>query len=104
MSEPYGPTSREPFAYYDHDTLCWKMLQLSLDLNFSGPPTIWPRAGMTSRGLAYELPTSVPHTAANGSSSLPTPTAADGERASLNYCRGNPTLIGALLPSAVMDL
>lgn len=27
---------------------------------------------------------------------LPTPTAADGERRSLTYCRGNPTLIGAL--------
>jgi DNA (cytosine-5)-methyltransferase 1 len=30
---------------------------------------------------------------------LPTPTAADGDRASLAYERGNPTLIGALLPT-----
>lgn len=30
---------------------------------------------------------------------LPTPTAADGERASDTYCRGNPTLKGALLPT-----
>lgn len=30
---------------------------------------------------------------------LPTPTAADGERASLSYERGNPTLAGALLPT-----
>ena len=30
---------------------------------------------------------------------LPTPTAADGERASASYARGNPTLGGALLPT-----
>jgi DNA (cytosine-5)-methyltransferase 1 len=30
---------------------------------------------------------------------LPTPTAADGERASATYERGNPTLLGALLPT-----
>lgn len=30
---------------------------------------------------------------------LPTPAAADGERRSLTYVRGNPTLIGALLPT-----
>ena len=30
---------------------------------------------------------------------LPTPTAADGDRTSLDYERGNPTLLGALLPT-----
>ncbi len=30
---------------------------------------------------------------------LPTPTAADGERSSAEYGRGNPTLVGALLPT-----
>jgi site-specific DNA-cytosine methylase len=30
---------------------------------------------------------------------LPTPAAADGDRSSLTYVRGNPTLIGALLPT-----
>lgn len=29
---------------------------------------------------------------------LPTPTTADGERSSSTYCRGNPTLTGALMP------
>ncbi len=32
---------------------------------------------------------------------LPTPTSADGERSSLAYERGNPTLAGALLPTPV---
>ena len=35
---------------------------------------------------------------------LPTPTAADGDRASLAYARGNPTLAGALLPTPTARL
>ena len=39
----------------------------------------WPRAGMTRNGTAYRLRPSAPLTAATGSGSWPTPTAADGE-------------------------
>lgn len=66
---------------------------------FSGT---WPSSGTTRSGVAFELPTPVLPTAGTASSSsrdLPTPTAADGDRSSATYARGNPTLVGALLPT-----
>lgn len=50
-------------------------------------------------GLSTELQTLERPIAVNASSSLPTPAAADSERASTTYMRGNPTLLGALLPT-----
>ena len=66
MTAPSGLTSREPFAYYDPESLCWKTCQQSLPLeNLSASPMTWPRAGMTSGGHALELPMLAPHTDAN---------------------------------------
>jgi len=65
----------------------------------------WPTSGMTRNGEAFELLTPGLHTGDSGSSSLPTPLASDGERQSLAYGRGNPTLRGvtqALLPTPVV--
>lgn len=44
----------------------------------------------------YRLVPSTPSTGATGSGSWPTPAKADGERGSETYCRGNPTLLGAV--------
>ena len=57
---------------------------------------------MLPSAVAQLLPT--PRVTRGGSSTetvdlLPTPTAADGDRSSTSYGRGNPTLIGSLLPT-----
>ena len=67
----------------------------------------WPTSGMTRRGVAYELPTSVPLTADTASSSspglLPTPTTADGKGGPGNSGRDGGenlrTVAAALLPT-----
>jgi hypothetical protein len=67
--------SREPFASYDHGSLCWRTSQLSLDgasTTFSGH---WPKSGMTAGGHAYALLMSVLPTGENDGSLLPTPDA-----------------------------
>lgn len=53
-------------------------------------------AGRQGRGRPVERPRELAAAAGGVEPLLPTPTAADGERRSLTYCRGNPTLIGAL--------
>lgn len=61
MSVHSGLRSREPFAYYDPDSSCWRMSQPSLPLeNLPEPSVTFPRSGMTRNGLAYELLMSVP--------------------------------------------
>lgn len=75
MNAPSGPTSQTPFAYFDLESSCWRMSQLSLDLSFSESPTVWPRSGMTCNGLAYGRPLSELPTAGNGSLLLPSPVA-----------------------------
>jgi hypothetical protein len=50
---------------------------------------------MTRNGVSYRLLTPGHPTSASGSGLLPTPTAADSDRGSLTYMRGNPTLKGA---------
>ena len=76
MTVPSGPSSLEPFAHYDPDSLCWRMSQQFLPLEnlIESQPT-WPKRGTCSRGLAYELPTWAPRINVNASSLLPTPTA-----------------------------
>ena len=78
MSEPFGPTSHAAFAYFDHDTSCWKTCQQSLPLeSLTESPMTWPRAGTTLRGLARQLPMSEPRTNEKEYSLLPTPAARD---------------------------
>lgn len=78
MSATYGRTSPRQFAFYDHDSSCWRTwpaISLWGSEPFSGT---WPRSGTTRDGAAFELPTSAPRTAATGCSSsplLPTPAA-----------------------------
>ena len=60
--------------------------------------------GRQGHGRPVERPRELAAAAGGVEPLLPTPTAADGERRSLTYCRGNPTLIGALklLPTPVV--
>lgn len=92
----------EPLASFDPATFSWRTWRTSLlsetepsGERFSGT---WPRSGTTRSGIAYPQQPSAPRTSVTGSSPLlPTPTQA--QRTSMTYGRGNPTLIGALLPT-----
>lgn len=90
-----------PFASFDPDTSSWRTWRTSLPSTtepcgerLSGT---WPRSASISNGTAFQRQPSAPRTSVTGSSPLlPTPTAADGERASATYGNGNLTLSGAL--------
>ncbi len=81
MTEPYGLTSQEPFAYYDQESLCWRTSQPCLPLeSLIESPMTWPKAGICSRGRAQELPMLAHRTDARDSLlSLPTPLSRDGK-------------------------
>ena len=73
-----GPLLRQPFALFDPDTCSWRTSRLSLDLGSLPELAVtWPKRGIWGRGIACELPTSVPRTAARDSSLplVPTPEA-----------------------------
>ena len=55
----------------------------------------WKRSATPAGRLLFRLQVSTPRTGATGFGLWPTPAKADGERGSLTYCRGNPTLKGA---------
>lgn len=123
-----GLPGRTPLAFLEGSA--WVSPQMSLDplpAPFRGP---WPSSGAVVDGVAYALPapdlSRLSHGAllptptasdANGPgkhgtgapdlrttvSLLPTPTAADSERTSTTYVRGNPTLVGALLPTPTVN-
>ena len=76
MKDTFGPISETPLAFYDHDSLSWRMSQGTLA--WEPPPSlgILPASGMTHNGQLYELPPLVPPTSGtDGSVLLPTPTA-----------------------------
>jgi hypothetical protein len=86
MSDGYGNTSRNVFAFFDPDTSSWKTSTPSLfpgetddggDRHRSKRSLVtWPRSGMTRAGEACELRTWAPATDESASSSLlPTPCA-----------------------------
>jgi hypothetical protein len=104
----YGPSSSELFARYNPDG-SWSRTYPRSSLfmgamcgeRFSG---IWPRSGMTWRGIAFRLPPSALRTAVTGSSPLlPTPMARTqgGTQVSGDSRTGGPMLEEALklLPS-----
>jgi hypothetical protein len=103
-----GPSSSGSFASFDPATCSsrtWRTFSLSMTepcgVPFSG---IWPRSGMTWRGIAFRLPPSALRTAVTGSSPLlPTPMARTqgGTQVSGDSRTGGPMLEEALklLPS-----
>jgi hypothetical protein len=80
MTATSGLTSPKQFAYYDHESSCWKMWP---DIGLWGSipySQTWPKHGrMTCDGAVFELQMSAPPIAGSGFSSLlPTPTTQDG--------------------------
>jgi len=59
-----GHVSPTAFAYFDHDSRCWKTLQGTFlsDSEMSKPT--WPRSGTTQNGIAYQRQPSAPRTSA----------------------------------------
>jgi len=67
-----------PFALFDPATCSWRTSRLSLELaSLPELAVTWPKRGIWARGIASELPTSMPRTAVSDCSSplVPTPEA-----------------------------
>lgn len=73
----YGASSIAPFARFDPATLSWRTFQRCLAGGWMSFSAIWPAAGMTRSGDAFQQPPWVLHTSGKGSGLLhiPTPTA-----------------------------
>jgi 5-methylcytosine-specific restriction endonuclease McrA len=95
----FGASTPDSLAFYDPATSSWRTFETSLlataDDGSEEFLETWPSSGMTRNGVSYRLLTPGHPTSASGSGLLPTPTAADSDRGSLTYMRGNPTLKGA---------
>ena len=76
MEDTFGPISETPLAFYDHDTLYWRMSQGTLAWVPPQSLEILPPSGTTQNGQLFERPTLGHHINVNaGFVSLPTPTA-----------------------------
>lgn len=73
-----SPQSGTPFARLVAGNWVTDQADLFSDLGWEPFSETWPTSGMTRNGAAYELRMSVPPTAGNASSYLPTPRAMDG--------------------------
>src|SRR5215472_18176509 len=73
-SDGSGPSSPDCFAFYDHDSRCWRTSQGSL-LEEAWPrySGTWPRSGSMRSGTAYLRQPSVPRISAIASSLWHTP-------------------------------
>lgn len=93
MNGTSGPMCARQFAIYDHDSHSWKTWpDIALWGSIEYSETV-PKTGYMSDGRLYELPTSVPHIIANGSSSssvLPTPMAQHSGNTPENHLRKKP--------------
>ncbi len=79
MTDTYGPTSQEPFAFYDPDWSCLRTSQGTFLSDSMKSSVTLPKWGSMRSGALYERPTLVRPTDANGSSLLPTPRSQNGE-------------------------
>ena len=59
-----GPVSPTAFAYFDHDSRCWKTLQATFHWDLEQYKPIWPRSGITHNGIAYQRQPSAHRTSA----------------------------------------
>lgn len=84
MKDTSGRSLPLPSMRFDLDSLSWRTCEATSlwDLEMSSPS--FPEWGMTVNGELFELPTPERPTVAHVSSSLPTPTAADGTKMSSN--------------------
>jgi len=89
-----GRTLPGSFAWWDRDSSSWRTCQVSFLVDLDTYSGTWPTSGTMLNGMCSVQARSGRHTFAGGSSSWPTPNAADGERQSETMMRGNPTLLG----------
>ena len=72
----YGQRSNDLLAYYDPNTSCWRMFQVSNpsteDKSLGKFSETWPRSGMVSNGNAFQRASLVPLTGGTGSGLLHT--------------------------------
>lgn len=114
-----GPTSRQPLAFYDRESACWRTSQGTFPWDSMPSSVTLPRWGMTRGGELFELPTPALPTTGRECSSLPTPRATRGGSATETVAllptaratdgtKGGPNQRGSsgdlMLPSAVMRL
>ena len=71
-----GPTSNEPWAFYDPDGHCWRTSQGTFPWASDEFSATWPASGMTRNGRAFLLPPLVRRTSGGVSLLWPAPTAA----------------------------
>lgn len=73
----FGHTCSRPFANYDHGSQSWRTSQVTFLWASDEYSEIWPRAGTTASGTAYQRQPLAPLTKGTVSSSWPTPTTSD---------------------------
>lgn len=99
-SDGSGQISPESFAMWDRVTSSWRIRQASLLQPDLEPYSArWPISGSLRSGACSARKPVELSIGGDGSTSWPTLVAADASRASRRYPRGNPTLMGALLPT-----
>jgi len=77
MTDTSGPTSQEPFAFYDHDSSCLRTSQGTFLSDSMKSSVTLPKWGSMRSGALYERPTLVRPTAESDFSLLPTPAGND---------------------------
>lgn len=73
----FGPSSPVCFAFFDHDSSCWKMSLGTFHWASDEFSETWPDSGTMRNGRAYELRTLAPRTNGSGCSLWPTAVAKD---------------------------
>lgn len=77
MTDTFGPTLPEPFAFYDHDSSSWRTSQATFLLDSIPSSLTLPKWGSMRSGALYERPTLVRPTSEPDYSLLPTPAVND---------------------------
>ena len=62
--DTFGRVSPTAFAYFDHDSRCWKTCQATFHWDLEKCKPIWPRSGTTQNGIAYQRQPSALRTSA----------------------------------------
>ena len=76
----FGGKCTESLAYWNQESLCWRMSQQSLLLVEPMSLEALPKSGMTANGRLYQLHNVEHPTSEKGGFVLPTPTASDPDK------------------------
>ena len=92
--------SYEPFAWFDHESRCWRTWQRCLVEGWTQFSGAWPRSGMTRSGIAFRRVPLVRLTSATESGSLlPTPEASNTKAVALRSAGRSPRNFLSPLPT-----